>query len=243
MLRELYQGLKLAFGYFSILPVRFHAQEQASYRFMLFFFPLVGFVVAMIAVGIYELLGSSWYGALVSSVAYMLLYGFLHTEAICDVTDALFASHGGKDPYRVIKESTVGSMGMLYTVAFVLLKIATLCYLFLEGLYLYIIAIAVVSRLAVVYQVYFCDFQSTFVNLLKQEIGIGAIKIVSAFSLMLLFVLIGIDTIWIAVLIIMVTFLGTSYLQSRLGFLNGDTLGASLEINELMALFVVVSLC
>ena len=125
-MRDLYLGLKLAFSYFTILPVQFNQDDDLSAKevlgAMLLFFPLVGSVLGAVTVGIFTLLEPlSWFGAVISAVIYMMLYGFLHTEAVMDVADAIYASHSGKDAYKIIKEPIVGAMGVLWSVGFMLL--------------------------------------------------------------------------------------------------------------------------
>ncbi len=75
----------------------------------------------------------------------MMMYGFIHTEAIIDVVDAIYARHSGKDAYDVIKESTVGAMGVLYAVGFMLLKIAGIIYLLIHSMFSEFISILIIT--------------------------------------------------------------------------------------------------
>ena len=44
------------------------------------------------------------------------------------MVDAWFASYSGKDPYKIMKESTIGAIGALYAFGFVLLKVGIITY-------------------------------------------------------------------------------------------------------------------
>ena len=77
-----------------------------------------------------------------------MLYGFLHTEAIMDVADAIYAKHSGKDAYEIIKEPTVGAMGVLYGTSLMLLKIVGIAYLLMQGYFMKFITITIISRLS-----------------------------------------------------------------------------------------------
>ena len=95
---------------------------------LLFFVLLSGGSILKVAVLMISLIGlneffNPLYSAFVCAVVYLALYGFIHTEAIIDVVDAWFASYSGKDAYKIMKESTIGAIGALYGVAFVLLKV------------------------------------------------------------------------------------------------------------------------
>ena len=132
VMREYYLGLKFSFSYFTLLPIQFSKADDLSTKpvlgSMLFFFPLVGLVLGLLTIGLFWLLSSlSWLGSVIAAVMYMVLYGFLHTEAVIDVADAIYASHSGKDAYAIIKDPTVGAMGVLYAVTVVLLKVGIGC--------------------------------------------------------------------------------------------------------------------
>jgi adenosylcobinamide-GDP ribazoletransferase len=242
-LKNIYLGLKFAFSYFSILPIKFQEDDDLSTRpvlaSMLFFFPLVGLVLGFITIGLFTLLHSlSWYGALLSAVAYMVLYGFLHTEAVSDVADAIYASHSGKDAYAIIKDPTVGAMGVLYAVAVVLLKVGGISYLLLEGFFMEFVMVLVISRLSLLLLFYVHTFRSSFATQLKESLthttmslsfllfGLIGMLLVSNFSVLLLLGLL------FALLI--------SYaIKSKIGFVNGDVLGATLEGVEILLCIVV----
>jgi adenosylcobinamide-GDP ribazoletransferase len=242
---NLYLGLKFSFSYFSIIPISFKGSDDLSQRdilsSMLLFLPLVGLVLGVITVGIYLLLSSlGWYGAIVSATLYMVLYGFLHTEAIIDVADALYASHSHKDPYLIIKEPTVGAMGVLYAIGAIILKISGILYLFSHSLLVEFISILVISRLTLLMLFRIYEFRSSFATQLKESLSplylygayilysiIGTLLTPYFLPLLLLAIGIGVANIYI--------------LRAKLGFVNGDLLGATLEMVEIV-LFLVVGL-
>ncbi len=243
-IKNIYLGFKFAFSYFSILPVKFNETDDLSnkyiLKYMLFFFPLIGLVISTLTLLIYISLEPSWFTALLCAVLYMLLYGFLHTEAIADVSDALYASHSGKDAYKVIKEPTIGAMGLLYTTAFMILKIASLTFLFLNHLYLEFIVIAIFSRLSIVYIIYLNNFRSSFVSTLKNSLTKSILSISTLIYLSILFSLINVSFLYLGLVNIITSYLFIKYLQKRLGFLNGDVLGANLELVELVMIILLI---
>lgn len=244
-MKDIYLGLKFTFSYFTLLPIRFTKEDDLSTKpvlaSMLFFFPLVGLILGFLTLGLFTLLSSlTWFGALISAVMYMVLYGFLHTEAVMDVADATYASHSGKDAYEIIKDPTVGAMGVLYAVAVVLLKVAGISYLLLHGFFIEFVMVLVISRLSLLLLFYVHTFRSSFATQLKESLtqttmllsfllfGLLGMVLVSNFSVLLLFGLL--------------LALGISYtIKFKLGFVNGDVLGATLEGVEIV-LFIMVAL-
>ena len=244
-MKNIYLGLKFSFSYFSILPVSFKTTDDLSQqnvlKYMIIFLPFIGLVLSSICVIIYQFMTPSWYLALLCSSLYMILYGFLHTEAIADVADALYAQHSNKNSYDVIKDPTIGAMGLLYTTLFIILKIASLTYLFLHNLYLEIVVITILSRLSVLVAVYFYDFKSTFVNSIKHSLDKTSLIIFTVLYIFIIIVLIGLKSYLLIFLSLCISYLFISTTYKKLGFINGDVLGANLELNELI-MFIVVAL-
>ena len=240
-MRELYLGFKFSFSYFSILPVWFKKEDDLSTKnvlaSMLFFLPLVGLVLGFIAIMIASWGG--WLAALFAAVLYMVLYGFIHTEAVCDVADAIYAKHSGKNAYEIIKEPTIGAMGLFYGLAFFTLKIAAMVALFLEGKYVEFVAVLLISRLSLLALIKLLSFKSTFINSLKNALDIRYL-IVS----FLLFSFVGLGLIGSEFLFFLLFGAVLSYIIARfigvkLGFINGDVLGVTLESVEIILCIMI----
>ncbi|MEA1954200.1 MAG: adenosylcobinamide-GDP ribazoletransferase [Campylobacterota bacterium] len=242
-----YLGLKFAFSYFTLLPVSFGKEVDLTAKpvlaSMLFFLPFIGMVLGILAVGLYGLLEPlGWYGAVISALVYMMLYGFLHTEAVIDVADALYASHSGKDAYSIIKEPTVGAMGVLWAIGFVLLKVSGIVFLLMHHLFTPLIAVLMVSRLALLVLFYTQTFNSSFATQLK--VALTAKYFWSAFILFGVVgtLLISIHFIFLLLFGVTLALLTTGFIKSKLGFVNGDVLGSTLESVEILLLITVALL-
>lgn len=244
-MKQIYLGIKFALSYFTVLPIRFEANDDLSrpkvLSSMLLTLPFVGLLLSGITVGVFialEPLG--WLAAIISSVIYMALYGFIHTEAIIDVADAVYAKHSGKDPYIIIKEPAVGAMGVLYGVSFLMLKISALSYVFMHHLFLPFVAIAVISRISLLILIQAHEFRSSFVSQLRENLHF--------FPLMLLISFYGFFGWWflswgsmaLLGIGILSALLLSSLAKRALGFVNGDVLGMSLEGSELILILTVL---
>jgi len=247
-MHDLYLGFKFALSYFTIIPISFDSSDDLSQRkvlgYMLLFFPLVGAIIGSISIGIYTLLISlDWLGAVIGAVSYMILYGFIHTEAVADVADAIYASHSNKDPYIIIKEPTVGAMGLLWSIACVSLKMSSLVYLLLNELYTPFIVILIVSRVGLLMLFYTQEFRSTFATTLKESFTIKHLIVSSLLYMVVIYLLIGIDMVMILPIGLMISYFITTTISSKIGFINGDVLGATLEATEVILAILVALLC
>lgn len=238
-------GFKFALSYFTILPVKFKEEDDLSKKeilsFMLFSLPLLGLILGVITLGLYYFLDDlSWFGAVICAVFYMILYGFIHTEAIIDVADAIYAKHSGKDAYEVIKEPTIGAMGVLYAFGFFTLKIAGIVYLFLNDYLLEFVSIIIISRLMLLFVIKNFEFKSSFVNQLKESLSTSIF-----FTALIVFtfaniILIGFKAITLTVLAFVFSYFITLFIKKNVGFLNGDALGTILELSEILLVISVL---
>ena len=240
-------ALKFSISYFSIFPISFRESDNLSKReilaLMITLFPLVGFIIGLVVVVIDSLFFSKLgvYGAVFSAIFYMLMYGFIHTEAIIDVVDAIYAKLGGKDSYKVIKEPTVGAMGVLYAFSFTLLKVTAVVYILESSLYGEFLSILIVSRFSIYILIDTFDFKSQFIMSLKE-----GLRWYHTLSVLILYLTIGsIITPYFIIFIlfgVVLALLISTLLSKMVGFINGDILGATLELVELTLLFTTVAI-
>jgi len=244
MLKELFLGWKFTLSYFTIIPVRFKQDTNLDTKeilgYFLFWLPSVGLILGGISVVVFlslEKLG--WLGAVISALSYMMLYGFIHTEAILDVVDALYAKHSNKDAYSIIKEPTVGALGVLWGFAIVLIKVSAFSFLLLQHRYMEIVAIAILSRLVLLMLFYTQKFRSSFIEKLQQSFTKQ--QLIASY---ILFILIGISMVdWLFVLMLFIGVVCGWFIAKtttkHLGFCNGDVLGFTLELSEVFLMVVV----
>lgn len=237
-------GFKFALSYFTILPVKIKESDDLSKNQVLattlFSLPLIGLIIGFITITLFgQIEKLSWFGAIICAVSYMILYGFIHTEAIIDVVDAIYAKHSGKDAYAVIKEPTVGAMGVLYAVSFMILKLTAILYLFLNN-YLYeFLTIVIISRLMILVMIKKYEFKSSFVTALKESLSQKVLFISIIVYMALNIYLIGDKAIGLMIFAFIFTILISKFIEKNVGFLNGDAIGTTVELNEL---FLIITL-
>lgn len=246
MIKDIYFGLKFSFSYFSIFPVKFsnniNLSKNTILSSMLFFFPLVGLFLSSFCVLLFQILPTEliYFNLSFCAILYMVLYGFIHTEAICDVSDAIYAKHSGKDPYKIIKEPTVGAMGVLYSTTFTILKIILIGYMFYYKLYIEFICISIISRMAMQNLFFTQTFKSSFLEQLKKSFGLKILILSFLFYSFLGYLFLSFNFIYLLIVGIIFSILTIKLLKMKLGFLNGDTIGTTLEIVEVVLFFIVL---
>jgi cobalamin synthase len=140
---------------------------------------------------------------------------------VCDTIDGWYASLSKKDVYEVMKEPQIGAIGALGAFCLVLLKVAILTYLFyLEAFWVIIISL-VLSRF-VLYFILDLEIheKSSFLIYMKNVKQKSFIIDTSLF--------------FIDYLVRKIT----KKLVEKIGFINGDISGFSIEIIEILLLHI-----
>lgn len=245
-MKNFFEGFVLSLGFFTILtfPYKVKNINSKTYKYLALTLPASGLILGAITVFLYHSLtpfADAIYVGVLVSVIYLFLYGFLHLEAVADVIDAYFASHGGKNAREVIKDSHIGALGAVGTFSFMILKVSAICYLLVEGDYLGVVAVLFISRLMAIGAIYSFDFhsESKFIYLLKDAIDKKSLIILAVISLVLLAFL---GNLSLLIFAIVLTYLIKRWLMRHIGFLNGDGLGFMIELNEIVLLNLLIFL-
>ena len=240
-MKQILNAFYFALSYFSIKPVFVKNMEikEETYKYTLFFLPLVGAILGLIVIALNLFLNEFFnplYSSFVVAVIYLFLYGFLHTEAICDVVDAWFASYSGKDVYKIMKESTIGAIGALYAFCFVLLKVGIITYVLYEKQYALFLIVCIFSRLNLIYLLEYYKFsKDSFLSLAFANGSVFTLKILSLIYLIFAFI-IGSNVLLLFILSLLSFYFILKVLDKKFGFVNGDCLGFTLEHTELVLL-------
>jgi adenosylcobinamide-GDP ribazoletransferase len=228
-MKQTKEGILYGLSYFTILPfkVKNFEANKSFYKGVLFSLPLSGLILGLFCMIFFLVLPfHSIYSAFLSSIFYIFLYGMLHLEAVGDTIDGYFASLSKKDIYAVMHEPQIGALGAIGAFTFLLLKISAIAYLLYLNEFIILILSLILSRLSVWFALELnYHKKSSFVLSLKENnLNNKVINI--------LFFPLRISTKYIL-----------EKLQKKLGFLNGDTLGFVIVINEILLLNIGLLIC
>lgn len=228
-MNDFIKGILYALSYFTVLPVNlkhFEANEQ-FYKGVVYGFPIAGAILGIITLLLYVILPFPLlYKAIFVSIIYLVLYGFIHLEAVADTIDGYFASLSKKDVHEVMKEPQIGAIGAIGTFCFVLLKVLAIGYLLFLEQYLFVVSAFVLSRASL--------FGALELEYHKESSFIHSLKNSFQSNILIKIVFLPINVLSKLIL---------KRIKKQLGFLNGDTLGFNIELIELIVLNIGVILC
>ena len=236
------QGVRAAIGFGTILPVG-RSGSFSPDRLPLYL-PYVGLVLgALVALcdGVVGRLWSSAAAAVVDVVVLVVFTGALHLDGVADTADGIFSHRSRERALEIMKDSRVGSMGMVAVMVLLALKTV--------GVYgvqahrsLLLILIPAYARCSVFFALRHLPYgrpqggivsgiDSSFP--LRDHWGLGLLLVASLF--------LGWSAWWLALGFAATTAAMIGWYRRTLACVTGDMLGAMIETTE-TALFLIMSM-
>jgi len=234
---RLFQGFALAFNMLTIIPFfKVHNFFRGINGYSAMFYPMVGFILGSILYLIY-MLGVDYlpptHLSVIIFAVWITLTGGLHLDGLSDMIDGLFVDKSKS--LNVMKDAHIGSMAMIFTSIFLLLKLSSIIHL--QEYYLLPIVL-MLARLNASISIYFYNYISGGVGqLIKDELKLKYLIVSIIFSL---FISYFFSSILLFILSFIVVLLICRFFTNRLGGCNGDIYGAIIEISELWLLNIVL---
>lgn len=248
------QALILYFQFFTRIPIPVPIDDPLDkMKQGVAYFSFFGLLVSLIEAGVFFLLSwvmdlnLAWVMILLLDV---LLTGGFHLDALADMTDGLFSSRQPDRMLEIMKDSRIGSNGVLSLIfyyascilAFVNMTHAGL--LLSEAVFI-VIGLNVVGKMAITILFYQATYKgasetgsgNAFIGVSSKSIWVAQIT-----GLICLLVLFRWQGLIIYLVIAGVICLYRKMVYQKVGGLNGDTMGAASPIAQVIYLVVLSSL-
>lgn len=235
----------LMIQFFTRIPVNMVLpSENEDFKEGSIYLPLVGLIVGCICAAAYYiacLSGNTLFAAAAAVLVWAGVTGAIHLDGLSDTCDGIFSSRSKKKILEIMKDSRIGTMGALALIFAVLLKISLIAgFGRAEALYSIVLS-PVIARTSLLY--------GTVIAKYPREKGMGQLFIGSVtmrefFKGLIIFLIIILPFVklYLTVLVLMVFIVPkmiNSYMESKIGGMTGDTLGALCEIQEILSLMVL----
>lgn len=211
------------------------------------FFPLIGFLVGII--GALALWVANWLGLpelaaiIFGLLAIVLVTGGLHEDGLADSCDGLAGGTNVEQRLEIMKDSRIGSFGVLGLMFTIALKLAGLSTFDLGGAALTLFLAAVVSRGAL-------PLFMRYIPNAKQD-GLSADAGAPGFDRAAISVLITIVIAWfcigffkmilVFIMLTIASILSAIYVKRRIGGQTGDILGAMQQMTEVIVILTLTA--
>ncbi len=249
----------LSFQFLTIIPVRDLGEiPEEEVGKSTAFFPLTGLFEGALLLVLAPLFLRFFPSELTNGLLVLVMVvinGGLHLDGLADAFDAI-ASRGGPEKKRAImKESTVGAIGVIAIVMALLLKYLLLNALFFDsGIQVYystLLLLPVLSRWTMVPAIYHCRpaKQEGLGKMFADHTGRKEVLTATILAVAVSFMALGIMSQWqvltfhlmfLMPVLYMFAFAAVWFCNKNFGGMTGDTLGAVHEIAVLIILAIMV---
>lgn len=238
----------LALRFLTTIPLRSNQTVKEEQLFgSVIYFPFVGLLLGIILSVVNFILTFFQFNPLLTNVILVItligLTGALHLDGLADTFDALYSGKDKESMLRIMRDSHIGTMGVLSLISVVLLKVAILSSLTLASKNAVLISVCVLSRWSLILPIYLFSYAR------EEGKAKGFFGSFSLTKLLLsaLAVLLFISLIWnwkglfVFIPVLIFTYFFSSKVNRRIGGITGDSLGASLELNEVLIFFACLA--
>jgi len=231
------KGFIEALRWMTVLPMP-RQHENIPMASILPWLPLTGLVLGC-AVASAAWLGLQydvWLGACLGMLMWFGMTGFLHADGLADLADALGATHGDKTRFLdVLKDSHIGSFGVMSLILLVLTKLVLLQILLQHGVVWSLILVPIWARIGILFWLQLPALTEGFASAIQHASNNRHAK---AWCLsMLILSLFFFGHLWLAPLFLWLWYL---FLRKHIQGMNGDCLGAGIEICEVFLLLLLL---
>ena len=219
--------------------------EEADFQRGIVWFPLVGFLIGGSMFFIYKATSLIWPGfvCVFMILAFeIFISGGLHLDGLADTFDGLYSYRNKEEMLEIMKDSRVGTNGVLVLIVVLLLKASLLYNVISQDLLWVLILMPVFGRAMGVFLAYIGKYarnkgmggffigHTTHLRFMTAMVWVVILSFVYWRSLLLLPVM------------VLLTWLYNLHVKRKIGGITGDVLGAWIELSEIIFLLMVVVL-
>ena len=247
-------GLALLFKFMTRLPVGFEPKfDSDNLGKSMKFFPIVGIVMGLILFGFYWGLSYIVYSPLVMAVILVIievvLTGGLHLDGLADTFDGIFSYRSKQKMLEIMKDSRLGTNGGLVLILYFMLKVALLYEIEMimgvpSGLVL--LLVPAFARLNSVVNCASAPYArptgmgKTFVdNTNACGVAIAATTVLIFGGIVCKLFLLSYMILGIIPVLMILGYIFAKLMTRKIGGITGDTLGAVVEISEILTIFML----
>ncbi|MDP1853926.1 MAG: adenosylcobinamide-GDP ribazoletransferase [Candidatus Omnitrophota bacterium] len=242
-------GFLAALQFLTIIPINTKGIREKDIVNSCIFFPLAGLFIGLILFIVYKPLASFLYVSPLLSSAIVVIFlavitGGLHLDGLADTFDALSANRDKAGKLEVMRDSRIGTMGVLSLTSVIALKILLLSEIDTFNKFSALLSMCILSRWAQV----FCMRRFIYARHSgKAKVFFSGmtkrIFLLAGFiALLAVVMLLRLNGIYLFVFVTIFAFLLGKLFSSRFGGLTGDIIGAINEISEVLVLFILIVL-
>jgi adenosylcobinamide-GDP ribazoletransferase len=208
------------------------------------FAPVIGLIIGGVLSLIYYLanfLDNRLIIAIFIVFAEIIVTGGLHLDGLADSCDGLFSGRNKEKTLEIMKDSRIGTNGAIGIILLIIFKISILFSLGKDDFIKYLLIFPVMGRLNVVWSAGISKYARNSEGMGKSITNITGVKQIIISSIITLIIGVLILKIYFLIVFVMsilfvLTF--TFYVKRKIDGITGDIMGATIEMTEVLILFI-----
>ncbi|MDQ2085512.1 adenosylcobinamide-GDP ribazoletransferase [Herbivorax sp. ANBcel31] len=235
--------------FLTTIPIRVNIDcNKEDYGKGLVFAPLVGLIIGAVLLAIYcglEPFFSLEVISVLIIIAYVFLTGGIHIDGLADTFDGLFSNRPKERMLEIMRDSRIGSNGVLAVVCLLLLNYTLIISLDLQSTKIVLLLFPVAGRIASLVGAGASKYARKTQGLGKSFIdfcGLKEIIIGSIIYMLIFYIAIGLKGLILAAMTIISSYIFLKLMTRKIQGATGDVLGALCEINQTCFLIFITLL-
>jgi adenosylcobinamide-GDP ribazoletransferase len=235
----------LALQFLTIVPLKIKEAGAKRLANAIVYFPFVGLLIGLALAGISALLVMLNFPPLAANmilvVAWAGITGGMHLDGLSDTADAFLSAKPKDEMLAIMRDPHVGVMGVLSLISVMLLKIGFLTALAASAKITGLLLACVLSRWSVVLAMFLFPYarQDGKARVFIQGMNLKILLCALATALIFSYAIWGFRGLLALTIIAGFTCVSGRCINRRIGGITGDTLGATIELAELLTLCAV----
>ena len=232
----------LMLSFFTRIPVGHQVDySDELYKKSIMYFPYIGFIIGVISALPLWLLHSTSQGvkSILVILIYLLISGGIHLDGLADSMDGLFSGREKMRILEIMKDSRIGSFGVIGLVLYFLIFYQCAS----ELMPIFILLMPFVGKSA-------AAFTAGYSQYARVSPGMGTILIenhnsktsleILLINLVIAFLALGFEGLMIVGLTFIIAFFLMKWIHGKIGGMTGDTIGFVVEVCQMAFLILSV---
>lgn len=235
----------LALQFLTTLPLKIKKFNPAMAAWAAAYFPVVGLFLGLILAGLNRLLSVLGFVPLASNIILVVtliaLTGGIHLDGLSDTADAFLSGKKREEMLEIMRDPHIGAMGALSLISIILLKIGLLSSLSAMAKPAVLILMCILSRWGAVCQIYLFPYarQDGKAKLFFQGMNLKIFMAAAVITILCVSLVLRAEGLIVLLMITCFAYIAGMFVRGKIGGLTGDTLGAVIELTEVITLIIV----
>ncbi len=207
--------------------------------------PVVGLIIGFMIGCVYSFVnmtGKQLPAILMAVAAEIIITGGLHLDGLADTFDGIFSNRPKEKILQIMKDSRIGTNGAISLIFIICSKIALLFSLHSGYILEYLFIMPVISRMNIAWTTGLSHYarKEGMAGAIIKYTGPREIAIASGIAVILCAIFLKLAAVFVIPILIIFVFLFTRYVEKKIRGITGDTIGAVIELSEVVFLFVML---